>query len=70
MPGFKLSKITTNTGTVQAYEPVLLAITLTPQQTARVGGATGHYPSTIELTARELKVVPTPGIEKTLKMDF
>jgi hypothetical protein len=61
MPGFKLSKIATKTGVVQAYEPILISVALTPQQTALVGGATGHYPSKIELTARELRVVLGPG---------
>jgi cell division protein FtsI/penicillin-binding protein 2 len=63
MPGFKLSRVATKTGTAQAYEPVVLTVALTPQQAELVGAATGHYASTIELTASELKVVLAPGME-------
>jgi hypothetical protein len=60
MPGFKLSKFATKAGTVQGYEPIPISAALTAQQTALVGGATGHYPSMIDLTAREIKVILGP----------
>ena len=66
MPGFKLSSITTKTGTVQAYEPILLSIALTQAQREMIGGATGCYAEALEMTARELKFVlaPSPENEK------
>jgi hypothetical protein len=66
MPGFKLSKITTKGGDIQAYEPILLSIALTQAQREMIGGATGCYAEALEMTARELKFVlgPSPGDEK------
>jgi hypothetical protein len=61
MSGFKLSKITTEKGTIQDYEPILLRVTLTQAQRELIGGATGCYPEALEMTASELKFVLVPG---------
>jgi hypothetical protein len=60
MEGFKQVQVSTEKGTVLAYEPIVLSFPLASQQREVVNGATGHYPAAIHLTASELKAIISP----------
>jgi hypothetical protein len=60
MAGFKQVQVMTAKGQVLAFEPVVLTFALAQGQREIVNGATGHYPSHIELTASELREIVSP----------
>ncbi|MGO9095898.1 MAG: hypothetical protein ACLQGV_11810 [Bryobacteraceae bacterium] len=60
MPGFKQVLVSSEKGTVLAYEPIVLSFPLAPLQREAVNGATGHYPAEIHLTASELREIVSP----------
>ena len=60
MAGFKQVQVMTAKGEILAFEPVVLTFPLALGQREIVNGATGHYPSHIELTASELRAIIEP----------
>jgi len=57
MAGLKSTVVRRATGTAVQFRPIVLSFDLTPHQRMLIFNATGHYPTKLELSANDLKVI-------------